>query len=331
MKVKYFPYQPHCFAFGGFEIQMLSTLNAVVKVGVDASKLDVWSRENNFDILHLWGVGPPNYQVIDWAKKSGKSIIATVLLPYHDTLRSKLGYIHRFFRIKELIKYYNKIDKIVVLNQTQSKILTRYYKIHPSRIEIIPNVVEDKYFKISGFNFSEKYGIENYVLCTGNISSRKNQYNLAVACTRLNLNLVLIGKVLDGEEAYGKELEVYVSKHKNILWIPELPNASEELVAAYYNCLLYALPSKNETQPISALEAVAMKKPLILMDRMYAHQNFYRNAVLSKSGLVKDIEAALKACLNNTTPPKENEDILSCRDENVGRLYKSCYLGLTKN
>ncbi|MEO6289142.1 MAG: hypothetical protein ABIO76_04445, partial [Ginsengibacter sp.] len=113
MKVKYFPFQPHCFAYGGFEVQMLSTLDAVTKAGVEASKLDIWSRDADFDIIHLWGVSPHNFQIIDWAKKTGKSVVATVLMPYHDTIRSKLGYIHRFLKIRHLIHYYSKIDKIV--------------------------------------------------------------------------------------------------------------------------------------------------------------------------------------------------------------------------
>jgi glycosyltransferase involved in cell wall biosynthesis len=328
MKVKYLPYQPHCFAFGGFEIQMLSTLTAVKNAGVDADKLDIWSRENDFQIIHLWGVGTPNYAVIDWAEKASKTVVATVLLPYHDTLRSKLGYIHRLFRIKQLINYYKKIDKIVVVNELQAKVLSKCYKVAPSKIEIIPNIVEDRFFTIPGINFSEKYQIDNYVLCTGNIQFRKNQYNLALACISLNLNLVIIGKILDGELSYGKKLEALTSRHKNILWIPELPHASEELVSAYYNCMIYALPSRKEMQPISALEAAAMQKPLVLMDRMYARQSFYKDAVLCKSPAVKHIEAALSLCIKHKSQIRENREILKCKSEQVGKMYKECYFKL---
>ncbi|HEY5368651.1 MAG TPA: glycosyltransferase family 4 protein [Hanamia sp.] len=330
MKVKYLPHQPHCFAFGGFDLQMINTLDAVIKEGVDASKLDIWSRDNNFDIIHLWGVGPHNYLVIDFAKKSRKMIVATVISSYHDTLRSKLGYYYRFFQVKQLIQYYKKIDKIVVLNNEQLSVLTKYYKVSPSKIEIIPNIIENEYFKIPIFNFFEKYGVSNYVLCTGNISSRKNQHNLALACINLNLNLVLIGNVLDGETLYGEKLETLVTKNRNIVWIRELPSGSEELVSAYYNCKVYALPSKSETQPISALEAVAMHKPLILMDRKYAHQSFYKGTTLCKSPSVKDIEQALREVLNNSKIPEENKEILNCKQEKVGNMYKACYSKLLK-
>jgi glycosyltransferase involved in cell wall biosynthesis len=326
MRVKYFPYQPHCFAFGGFDMQMLNALEAVRKAGVDASKLDIWSRDNDFEIIHLWGISPHNYQIIDWAKKGGKVIVATVLLPYFASLRLKLSYYKNYFSQKELIQYFNKIDKIVVVNDLQAEVLTKYYRFPPHNIEIIPNIVEDKYFEIPTLNFSATYNINNYILCTGNISARKNQYNLAVACLNLNLSLVLIGNILDGETLYGKSLEaLIINNSKNIKWIKELPSASEELTAAYYNCLIYALPSHDETQPISALEAVAMRRPLILMDKRYAYQGYYKDAILCKSPSIKDIEIALQQCLfkENTNPV--NNEIINCRERNVGMKYKAIY------
>jgi glycosyltransferase involved in cell wall biosynthesis len=330
MRVKFFPWQPHCFAFGGFDMQMLDALDSIKNVGVDASKLDIWSRDNNFDIIHLWGVGMLNYHVIDWAKKSGKLIVATVLSPYHDTIRSKLGYYYRYFKVIQLINYYKKIDRIVVLNREQLNVLSKYYKVSPSKIEIIPNIIGNEYFRIPAFDFFKKYGVRNYVLCTGNISRRKNQYNLALACINLNLNLVLIGNILDGEKDYGEKLETLVTKNKKIVWIRELPSGSEELVAAYYNCKVYALPSKNETQPISALEAVSMGKPLILMDRKYARQSFYKDATLCKSPSVKDIEKSLTKVMNDNKIQKKNQEIADCRTEKVGQMYRACYSKLFK-
>ncbi len=330
MKVKYFPYQPHCFAFGGFDMQMINALDSVIKAGIDAGKLDVWSRDNDFDIIHLWGIGPRNYHIIDWAKKSGKIIVATVLLPYFDTIRMNLSYYRHFLSNahKQQLHYYSLIDKIVVVNTLQSNVLTKYYKVLTSKIEVIPNIVEDKYFEIPSYNFSKKYGIENYVLCTGNISTRKNQYNLALACINLNLNLVLIGNILDGETLYGKKLETLVINNKNIKWIRELPKASEELVAAYYNCSLYALPSRDETQPISALEAAAMRKPLVLMNKKYAHQRFYDGAKLCKSGSVKDIEVTLQECLYSKNETAYNHEITKCKEQNVGEMYSKLYLAV---
>jgi glycosyltransferase involved in cell wall biosynthesis len=327
MKIKYYPCQPHCFAFGGFDMQMLNALDAVNKTGLDASQLDIWSRDKDFEIIHIWGVGPHNYHIIDWAIKSKKKIIATVLLPYYDTLRLKLSYFRHYNSTwqKQLLSYYGKIDKIVVVNDLQSNVLNKYFKVPTFNIEIIPNIIEDNYFVKPSFNFSEAHQIKDYILCTGNISSRKNQLNLAYACANLKLNLVLIGNILDGEKAYAQKLEELIQKNTGIKWIKELPKGSEELASAYFYSKIFALPSKDETQPISALEAAAMEKQLILNDRAYARQEYYQGAVLTRTKSVRDIETALKIALKRKPADHKNQKLFECKKEAVGEAYKKVY------
>jgi glycosyltransferase involved in cell wall biosynthesis len=327
MKIKYYPCQPHCFAFGGFDMQMLNALDAVNKTGLEASKIDIWSRDKCFEIIHIWGVGPHNYHIIDWAIKSEKIIIATVLIPYYDTLRLKLSYLKHYNATwqKQLLSYYGKIHKIVVVNDLQSNALNKYFKVPTSKIEIIPNIIEDNYFVKPSFNFPETHQIKDYILCTGNISSRKNQLNLAYACANLKLNLVLIGNILDGEKAYAQELEELIQKNTGIKWIKELPKGSEELASAYYHCRIFALPSDNETQPISALEAAAMGKQLILNDRAYARQEYYQGAVLTRTTSVRDIETVLKIALKRKSAAHKNQKLFECKKEAVGEAYKKVY------
>lgn len=327
MKVKYYPNQPHCFAFGGFDMQMLNALRAVRGNNIDAEKLDIWSRDQDFDILHLWGIGPHNFNVINWAKKSNKNLVATVLLPYFNTLREKLSYCKHYLthQQKKLLHFYSLIDKIVVVNEMQADVLSGFYKVSREKINIIPNIVEDQYFKTPDFNFVEKYKIANYILCTGNISPRKNQLNLMRACINLKISLVLIGKCLDGEREYGKSLELTMKDCSNILWIKELERGSMELVSSYFFCRAFALPSNDETQPISALEATAMNKPLILQDRGYAKQKYYSNSILCKNGTPSEIEKALSLLLKDTNHRKYNECILDCTERNVGLKYIEVY------
>ena len=327
MRIKYFPYQPHCFAFGGFDMQMLNALHAVKSVGVEASELDIWSRDNNFDIIHLWAVGPHNYHVINWSKKAGKKIIATVLIPYYDTARLKISYIKNYLSSsqKDNITYLNQVDKVVVVNDYQAEALMKYYKVCPSKIEIIPNIVENKYFELT--NTDKNLSVLNdYILCTGNVSERKNQLNLAKACIKINEKLLLIGGVLNGEQEYEKRLnELIANNCQNIKWIKELPKGSSKLVEAYRNCSLFALPSHNETQPISALEAVAMRKPVLLLDRQYAHQRYYKGAVLAKSASVRDIERSLLEIRTKSIKPRYGNEINECREKEVGEAYKRAY------
>lgn len=133
-----------------------------------------------------------------------------------------------------------------------------------------------------------------------------------------------------GEERYAKELKIMILNNPNIKWIKQLLKGLEELAAAYYHCSLFALPSKNETQPISALEAAAMNKPLMLMDKKYAYQTYYKGAILCKSTSVKDIEIALEQCLILKNYSEKNLELSNCREEKAGNMYKNCYLNLIK-
>lgn len=339
MRVKYVPYQPHCFAFGGFDIQMLNTLNAVTKSGLNAEKIDIWSRDNDFDILHCWGLGLPHHENIQWAKNAEKKVVVTALLPYNEFLSEKIkhfisSYIRRAYFLIEMAK---KIDAIVVLNDVQADVCQRYFKIPAKKIFIIPNVVHENYFNVANPDnnintlFSLKYGISNYVLTTGNVCRRKNQLNLIKACIKCKINLVIIGKPLDGEQDYIKQVEALIQTNANILWIKGLPENSGDLISAYKDAILVALPSFIETQPICLLEAVAIGKPLLIANRAYAKQLYYSNSCLINPFSVDDIANGIKKIISNPTnyltPKKLIEE---CTESSVGEKYISLYKKIIK-
>jgi glycosyltransferase involved in cell wall biosynthesis len=80
---------------------------------------------------------------------------------------------------------------------------------------------------------------------------------------------------LDGEFEYGRKPVNLVNKSTNILWLKEIQKASSDLISAYYICDFFVSPSLDETQPISALEAVAMKKKL-----------FYRIGIMLNKSII---------------------------------------------
>ena len=166
----------------------------------------------------------------------------------------------------------------------------------------------------------------DYILCTGNICPRKNQLTLVRACRKLGLPLLLIGKVLAGENIYANEVIKEIKRSKNMYWIKELPHSSPELSMAYHNSIMFALPSYEEQQPISALEAAAAGKPLLLGDRKYANQDVYSNAFRanpsSEKSIIKSIQQIISAP-KMFIPPQHV--LNQCRRDVVGQLYASAY------
>lgn len=335
MKVKYVPSQPHCFAYGGFEIQMLSTLDAAIKSGVHAEKIDIWSRDNDFDILHCWGLGFHHYENIRWANHARKKVVLTALLSYYETFNERLR--HLFSTYIKKAQYYiqiaNMADAVVVVNELQADACLKYFKVPSNKIHVIPNIVHAKYFENKLDNsFSQKYNLSNYVLIVGSVCARKNQLNLINACIKANIKLVVIGRLMEGEEAYGKQIEIAIEGNSNIIWIPGLTPNSDELVSAYQGSSVVALPSYIEQQPITLLEAVAMQKPLLMSNRAFSKQKYYQNAMCVSPESVDAIADGLKKI--SSEPSKYIPSLLTieeCREESVGNAYHQLYRSILKN
>lgn len=334
MTVNHFPLQAHCFAFGGLELQMLAAIDAANKVAhpnnqdVKVNKIDVWSRDAAFDIAHFWTLSPANALNIYWAKQAGKKIVVTALLGTYSTFRERLRHFisSRVYNVRMSMEIVPQVDALVVLNEHQKEIAIRFFKFSPEKIFVIPNIVHDRFFEPDSANQSS-LPLSNYVLCTGNVSRRKNQLRLAQACADINANLIIAGKALHGEESYGAELDNLVARNSNMYWYKNgLPENSDTLVQLIKNCNAFALPSYVETQPISMLEAAAARKPLITAQRGYAHQKYYENARLVNPDSVKDIAAGIKDVMNMPTayvPPFNYLE--ECRETAVGSSYLEVY------
>jgi len=328
MKVKYFPYQAHCFASGGFENLMNSTFEAIRSRGISVSKIDLWDTEADFDIAHFWGLGSPNYNNIIWAKKSDKKVIVTCILPAYSTTKQKFRYfVSNFLGKQKAIKnIFRSIDIVVVTNQRSRLVAIRYYKVPSEKIFIIPNTLLSSYYQKYGKLSFRTIKLKKYVLTIGNVCKRKNQIRLALACLKVNVGLLIVGPILSGEEEYGAELNDIVNKSDQMIWLDSMKRDSLELISAYKNSLLYALPSFEEEQPTSAQEAGLLGKPLLLGDLSYARQKYFKNSYLVNPSSVCSIANGIAAILKNPSnfiPPFEVYS--ECKEENVASEYISLY------
>jgi glycosyltransferase involved in cell wall biosynthesis len=328
MKVRVLPCQPHSLVFGGFEIQMLSVVDAVRELGVDVAPLDVWSQDGAFDILHLWGLEDAHLPSVMWGRLAGKRIVMSVLLPYVTPKALARNLAGRMLGIKRIQrKLLSLVDRLVVVNREQGKTAERLLGFPGERISIIPNIIEDMYFKgEEEAGLSEDFGIDNYIVCTGNICRRKSQLMLAQAAIDMRIPLLIVGRVLTGEEDYSDALGRLIRNSSNVRWVAGLPPHSHALRAAYRKSAAFVLVSVDETQPISALEAAAMGKPILLSDSPWARQSFYRGAYLVNPRSFESIKDGIRRVMNQpdrfTVRPEELEQ---CRRRSVGKAYAEAY------
>lgn len=325
--VRVLPLQPHCFAFGGFEVQMLCAITAAQAAGADIRQLNPWERDASFEVLHLWGFDISHYASAYWAHLTGKKVVVSALFPYPSLgsmVRHHVSLILGPARIRaKLIPW---ISALTVCNLQQAEYATKVIGIPRRKVHVIPNIIEDEFFDIDRHEQRAPTGFCGYVLCTGNICRRKNQLSLVKACAQLDVPVVLIGSVLAGEELYGAQVASAVAQYHKARWINGLQHRSPELLGAYRAAAVYALPSYMEQQPIAALEAAAARLPLVLGDRAYAKQEFYSNARLANPESVESIAEAVRDALRRpdlyTTP---SAILKTCRRRIVGEGYCRVY------
>ena len=325
--VRVVPFQPHCFAFGGFEVQMLAAMESARAVGADVAPLDFWRREADFDVLHLWGLDLQHSSTVNWARAGSKRTVLSALVNYpgwKSWLRHLASLAAGPARLRRSMLA--MIDCVTVVYKAQARYLVGTVGFPAEKVTVVPNLVDDIFFGAEGGAEPGAFGIENYVLCAGNICRRKNQLALVGACRKLGVPLLLVGNVLTGEEDYGRAVAEAIAVGHGFRWIRGLSPGSVELAGAYRGAVVFALPSYLEQQPISALEAAASGKPLVLGDLPYARQEFYACAALADPRSVDAIAKALQKSLDQPAahcpPPSVIEQ---CRRKKVGAAYVAIY------
>lgn len=296
--------------------------------GVNVSGLDPWRLEADFDILHLWGLDLQHKHTAQWAHRANKRVVISALLDYNgwkSLTRHVASLILGPARLRR--KMISCLDALTVVNRAQAKYAHVTTGLSFEKIAVIPNIVDDVFYMTEGqVNSFSAPDFRDYVVCTGNISRRKNQLALVHACRQLGVPLILIGKALTGEDDYGLAVKDAMRGNPQMRWVEGFPPGSIELAAAYHFAAIFALPSYGEQQPISALEAAAAGKPLVLADRPYAKQEYYGNAALVDPASVDSIATGLRRALNKPQvfrPPREI--IEQCRMSEVGRAYAAIY------
>ena len=331
--VRVVPLQPHCFAFGGFEVQMNCAMETARAAGADIAPLDFWRREDDFDVLHLWGLDVQHLHTVTWGHADKKKIVLSALVNYpgwYSWLRHKISSIVGPARMRKSMLA--QIDCLTVVNSAQKRYLTGTVGLLAEKVFVVPNAVDDIFFEVVARPKDGSFGIDNYVLCVGNICPRKNQLALVKACRKLGVPLMLVGDVLTGGEDYGRSVAEAMKSHNESRWIKSLQPGSAQLADAYLHSSVFVLPSHLEQQPISALEAAACRKPLVLANRPYAKQDFYENAVLTDPDSVDAISGAIRKVLDRPDAYRPPIAILEqCRRHNVGAAYQAIYKSLIRD
>ncbi len=227
-----------------------------------ASKIVDVAIYERLDVLHVH-YAIPHASVAYMAQQILKS--KKISLPYVTTLHgTDITLVGRDPSFEPVIRFsLNQSNAITSVSESLMKDTLKTFKID-NKIEVIPNFINIEDYKASAGNCSKKHYAphnEKIMVHVSNFRRVKRVEDVIAIFNKvrakIKCKLILVG---DGPERSAIETLARKSKHSSdIISLGRIPNPMDVL------CIgdLFLLPSETESFGLAALEAMAMKMPVI--------------------------------------------------------------------
>lgn len=204
-----------------------------------------------YDIVHFFGFGLWNYEMIHWGSGVNPNIVFSPIIDSNTPLWKYWLFSHigceklRLFSQNYAVRCYNENVKLFLARTKYEAEYISQYGIGKEKIGIVPLSYREDHYDVSVHK-------EPFCLFVGTMTQeRKNVARLIAAAKKHGFRLVLAGSPGNAEsEAYLRSL---IGDASNI----ELKGfvTDEELHSLYNRAKVFALPSLNEGVGLVALEA----------------------------------------------------------------------------
>ncbi len=253
-------------------------------------------------IVHYHTIDLKFFLSIPFSKLLGTSVAYVHFVPETIEESLKLPTLVKKIFYKYIIWFYKSVDHLVVVNPYFIDIL-KNYKINEQKVTYIPNFVSEdsfyRYDKDKIDTIKKEYGIplEKFVvLGVGQIQTRKGVTDfIEVAKSLPDIQFIWAGGF-----SFGPITDGYKNLKKIVLNPPEnvkfLGIVSRDKMNDIYNiCDLMFLPSYNELFPMSILESMALKIPVLLRDLDIYHNILFDYYLSGKNTMeFKDIISSMQ-------------------------------------
>lgn len=260
-----------CF-HGGAEIQREKTAQALqAHSNIEVIPIENVKDLSEIDMVHFFQSHP---YFADLARKLKQEeipyVVSTVYYPPYPMklVQASHRIMKRMPSIFKRVVYFGALNElwegaeVLFPNTSAEADMLKRFRANDN-IEIVWNGIDPDRLKVDRNSiFLEQFPHlkeKDFVLNVGRIEKRKNQKNLILACQKLKIPLVIVGKV--GDQDYFKECQ-RVADESVTFTGPIYDDAL--LASAYGACTVFALPSIIETPGLSALEAAYFEKPIVI-------------------------------------------------------------------
>ena len=265
--------------------------------------------KDDYDIIHINTIFPDSIVMANRAKLKGKKIVFHAHSTEEDFRDSFIFSNEVAPAFKQWLKYCYKKGDLIITPTPYSKKLIQSYGINK---EIIPlsNGIDMKYFKKTkeGANrFRKKYNFkedDKVIMAVGHYIERKGILDFLELARRMpDYKFIWFGYT-DPMLVKPKIKEAIKQKTNNVIF-PGFVESSE-LKDAYSGADIYIFPTKEETEGIVLLEALAMKIDTIINDIPIYDEWLTDGFNIYKAKSVDEFEQKIKGIINKQLPSLVN-------------------------
>lgn len=334
MKVLFDGNLPFALTHGGAQIQIEQTKKGLEEAGAEVEWLRWWDGGQKADVMHFFY--RPHPAVLRMAANKGmKTVFCELLtgLGSRSTVSrwaqkalieiSKRG-LPRAFIERLCWDAYQIADGCIANTSWEKKLMVDMFSAKPDRVHVVPNGVEDVFFRDS------KSKIQNpkskYLVCTATITERKRVVELAKTAIMAQVPVWIIGEPYSKEDPYFIKFLSVVGKSKGVVKYEGGVSERAKMAKIYQSVAGFVLLSAMETRSLSAEEAAAGGCRLFLADLPWAKSSFGKMATYSPLSSKEEEARSLKSFYQGIE--KAPKPPLPCRWKDVGKQLLGIYKGL---
>jgi len=276
--------------------------------GYQVDLINPWGNYqwNSYDIVHFYGIGLWDYDMIRWGSGLNRNIVFSPIIDSNTPLWKYRLFSHlgcerlRLFSQNYAVRCYKDNVKLFLARTQYEASYLSQYGISQDKIGLVPlSYREDRY--------NPNVQKEPFCLFAGTMTQeRKNVPRLIEAAKKYEFRLVLAGSLGNSESE--SRLRSLIGDAQNI----EVKGfvSDEELYSLYNRARVFALPSLNEGVGLVALEA-AVHGCNIVITKLGGPKEYYRDGTVwlvdpySVDDIGKNIKMALQ--VEHLQPELRNE------------------------
>ena len=287
-------------------MQQDRTIEALRKRGLEVVPYSPWMRTLDCDLVHLFGSEYANADLIQRLRQAGvPCVVTSMFMPSYSPQLYRVFAARPFSPVANTVTLRKRIlsdaNHVIAISQQEQRELQQAFNLDPSKISVIANGIEQRFFEATKQLFLERYGMEDVVLCVGSIAPRKNQIRTAHALARLGKDVVFIGPAA---KYGGAKMNAYVQEFRDVVeasprlhWLGAIDHDDPVLASAYAAASVHVLASTIEAQGLVSMEATAAGAHAVVSDLPQLRELFTSDVEFCEPGSEDSIRQAVERAL----------------------------------